>query len=277
MELNTLRLKAYTIANEAGIISDIAEYIRSKIPSIFKDFKSIAGSVDTAIDIETIIDKELNKKQVAFLEAIRKVRYVDMRNLEAYVPAGMSTDYSTYLDDLTGMVGYSLHTLTELSDYYVFLGRLVSDPNEAKSADYVTSRTHKLRTDRDTFIRNRNNCFKANSEVTVVPYENVIKNNDEWEYVFGQLNGLTKLLRESKPALIKEKIKSCVRLIDSIESNVVKKKIQLSPEMLVKIADYTYCIAQALEIYSVSYYRTLAISTSINDTVTKLRNDNSKL
>lgn len=264
--LNQLRIQRDIAVLESFTMTSIQEMAYKLIPNIVDEFKGIISSFST-----TKPAIQLTSKQKDFLKEIAKHPYFDLTPLYVYVPEGLQTSYKTYCEALRDALKYAEAIPVELSNYQTFISRLLSNDDDLKSTDYVEFKYKTLNKELDASINFTSKCFKKNNHDTEVKYGQIIQNHSEWQVVFQEINLLaTEIEKINRTELLKQ-VENITELLEMLKNKIKRKEINnISPEMLAKIADYTYIVARYMEYYSVTYFRIKALVECLNQTVDKV-------
>ena len=264
--LNQLRIQRDIAVLESMTISGVKEMAYKLIPNIVNEFKGIMSSFST-----TKPAIQLSGKQKDFLKEIAGHKYLDLVPLYVYVPEGLETSYTAYSEALLDTLKYAEVMPEELSNYQSFISRILSNDDDLKSTNYVESKFKELNKNLDLSIEKTSKCFKKNNHDTEVKYGQVVQNHAEWSVVFRDINILVSSIEKIDRIKLLKQIQDISDLLEMLKNKINRKEIDnISPEMLAKIADYTYIVARYMEYYSVTYFRIKALTETVNQTVEKV-------
>ena len=245
---------------------NISDFVKKSIPALISDVKSFFTTVNLNEDTPN-----LTSSQKDFVKLLQGHNYTDLAPLYVYVPEGLQASFLTYLDALGNAVAFASTVQTELVDYVAFISRLISHPDELKSTNYIKSRYEEINTE----LRLQNDaieaCFKRGSVSAQSKYGDVVVNNKEWDAVFVKITQVNEQLLHINKKDITKKIRDASELLDLLMKKTSRGELDnMTPEMVSKVADFTYAIARSLEFFSVVNFRVKVMTESVNQTVEKV-------
>ena len=252
------------VSLESSLVSNLSEYFTSRMPGLFNAFKVSVAMFER--DTQTEI--KLTSKQKDFLSLLKKTNYMNLSSLTVYVPEGMSVSYSEYIDHLRELTNFALSVPGEMESFYTFLARIASDENSQMSTDYVKDKMKKIADEHGDLERRP---VFGKTSTTEVRLSEVVRNNSEWSDILARLNTINDDIEKLRKLKLQNDVERCRVLMDTlIKKSKAGELNKISPEMVQKIADYTYLVAKSLEIASIAQYRVLAFNNAVNSTISKL-------
>lgn len=264
--LATLAHRRNIVALEAFSLSSVSNLVNRIIPGMINDMVNIFSTVNTNEPIVALSGDQKN-----FVKILNRTNYMDLAPLVIYVPEGMCVSYRDYLEALVDSVSRVELLPEELGTYIAFISRLISNKEDQTSTDYAKHKFQSLSNELVKANETVGHCFKKNSTETEVKASNVVRNNSEFQSVLEQTNLLSERIAKIDRSALQKQIQNASELLTTLERQIKRGEMSdISPEMISKIADYSYVIAQYLEFYSVTYYRIRAFTEAINQSIKKV-------
>lgn len=242
----------------------ITDTLKNFIPKIVSDLISFFKGSQNTNDPLTI-----KTDQREFNSILSTLKYIDIRNLMAYCPEGLSNTYLNYLNDLNEAVEISSSIIEIMDKFNIYICSLVSIKQEINNtadltyfdnlSDDITNVQSALRKD-----------FRAGSKQDGTIGDFVL-NNKEFQTIFNLLNEKnSKINKVDKTALIM-KVKNSSEYLLALKDKFQNEDITVAaPNAPEKIASACLAVARALELYSNTYYALLSLTTSIDATCKNL-------
>jgi len=237
----------------------------------FKSFMShitdtfkFAGSAADLPDI-----KELPQDQRNFIKVLDGVPYASMTRVRAYTPQGLVGMYLPYAHALLKMSAHvKMVEKTVIDPYIFFMSQVVSDPKVAESArddaSMFTRHTH----EREALYKEISHYFAKGCTKSESTIGEVISRHGDWPAVFKTIHQLICDVQSVNRANLKSKISQGVDLANVIASQYGREDSKhLSKQTAHKLGDYTFYVAQELQMYSDVHFRILALQGAVQNTM----------
>ena len=210
----------------------------------------------------------LNRQQREFVEVTKKFRYLDLAPIVAYVPEGLNVSYAHYANVLAPIVTHVEGVEKLLNTYVTYLAMLVTNRDHRHSMVDSGWMFKSLEEQRATFNNDLKSCFENGSHVTEVKYGDVIERNSDWPQLFVTVQQLSDKMNSVNRKSLQKATADAVHLMDKVTEMVKRGELKDgSPAMVKEIADGAFQVASELEMFAVTYYRIVALTTSIEDTM----------
>lgn len=266
MSLEQLRLHREVVALEAFALPDIKALAYRIIPNIISEFKGFITQISPS---QPAI--KLTSVQKNFLNELKKHSYLDLTPLQVYVPEGLQTGYKAYCEALESAAKLAENLPTELANYKAFISQLMGADEQLRSTRWDEKDYELMSGILAKSIEATSLCFAKNSTEANAKYSQVVQNNKEWEAVFGSINEIVLRIEKIKRTDLLKEISAIDHLLEMFQNKIKRNEIDnISPEMLSKISDYTYMVAQYLEYYSVTHFRIRVLAEAISQSVEKV-------
>jgi hypothetical protein len=261
--LNSICIQSTRISMEAFYGANIKELLSGSFSPLVTEVKSFLHSFMP--DTQGIVS---TTKVSDFIRSINKHPYLDITPLAAFVPEGLDTTYLEYLESLMKNAAHASTVLNDvLSPYSVFLSQIVNNKDAILETTTFSNMYKSLEKERSSLYENIGKCFKYGSTKTEVTLGDVIKRNSDWEHVFNNVTSITKLINSVDRNILNKKIKECSDLLDIIIAKIKRNELNnATPEVVRNLSDGAYQVASELEFFSVTYYKIIALVTSIDRT-----------
>lgn len=265
--LTSIQHKQKIIAHEAFSIRNTAELVQRIISPLVDDLKEYFQQSDLS---QPAIS--LTGDQKKFLKLVNDHSFLDISLLVIYVPEGMSASYHTYLNALSASVSQIELLPEELNNYIGFISRLLSNDDDKKSTDYAKHKYAAISRGITEAGEDAAKCFKKNSVVTEVKAGTVLRNNNDLKDAIQESSVLIARISKIDRTQLKKTVDKASELLTLLGSKITRGELDdMTPEMIAKIGDYSYVLAQYLEFYSITYYRIKALSTAIDQSMKKIQ------
>ena len=211
------------------------------------------------------------KEEGKFLEHIKHISYLELRELKAYVPEGLVVTYLDYITALKPVVAQLQRIIPDVLDPYAhFLAILVSNPKEALATN--TGLDHALMDlKRKEAYAAISACFSESHHLSETNVSAVIERNADWHIIFNELNVLLTGLKTVNRNAITILSKQCEDYLEIIYQNLKEHKLEaLTAEVARSISHGALSVACEIEHWSVIYYRLLALEAMVAATVSKI-------
>lgn len=243
-------------------------------------FSHVAGTLQSLTSSFTgLFSKRIDTLELGFSPstvkaALSGVNYVDMTEMLAYAPAGLTSGWKAYLDALCLCTAFFKRAEEEfLRPYQVFVTETLGGKNSRSIVGFTvkTDKYTKEREDLNLLIRG---LFTADEKRQPAPdsletsWGKVVGNNTEFDAVCKLSSDLIKSLNEVKRERLKENADRVTRVLAGI---MQPSPDTYSSKTLSDIASGGVEYVNLLEFYSVTYYRALTVLGSIKNTAEHIR------
>lgn len=245
---------------------DVNAMLKNIFPEIkrhFLEFTSRFSSNDQPIP--------LSRDQRAFMRLLEKHNYVDIAPLGVFVPEGLTVDYVSFAQALKRGVDHAVKVQDLLNKYTTYLALLITNEFQRFETQNSAKVYDGLQAEREEILKEIGACFKPGSHETKAKYDEVVKRNNDWPIVFGEIETLSKTINSVNRGVLNKKVREASELMEKVITMLKAGKMEGSaPEVAQELSDGAYQIASELEFFSVMYYRTLAFVTAVNASTDKV-------
>lgn len=264
MTSTTLRLNRDLVALEAFTTSDVVGLLKNVFPSIKESFDGFMARFSPNEQ-----GLALTGTQKVFLHDVAKHNFADIGPLTAFVPEGLAVTYLEYAIVLDNAVAHCAHLMDHvLVPYSAYLAALVTNSEQKLSGQNIRLDYPAMAKERDAYNAALGSCFTPGSSRAETTLSKVVKRNADWSAVFTTVDNLVQTMNKVDRRLLKRKMDECTDLLDRISAKIKRDEFEgLNPQVLDNLADGAYQVASELEFYSVIYYKVLALTESVNQTV----------
>jgi hypothetical protein len=251
------------IALEAFSASDVTSLFSKAIPAFIKE----AAGFTSEINPETP-KLLITPQQADFIKEVNKYPYFNIGPLAAYVPEGLNVTYLEYTKELIPAANHAANILTGMTAYSTFLSQLITNHDQRLSTTSFERTYTQLANERNKLNSALGNCFKKGGTVTQRSLATVVDRNKDWAEVFHACLLATKQIDSVDRIKLNKKVQECKSLLEIVIRKIENKELDdMSPNVIRNLADGAFQIASELEFFSVTYYKVLAFTTSVNRTV----------
>lgn len=253
-----------------SVAGNFANRLLSAMPEIVQGFLPVKAELDAPQDIvKHLRELKLSRDQDKFLRVASAVPYSDLRELRAFVPAGLS---ATYLDLLAVLLPASEHAMDVRSlviePYLMLLAKLVSDKQGTMSTQSHAVAYKKLSANREEFTQRFAKLYKHNSEETQTTIKHVVERNGDWKPVLQAINTVAVNLEAVDLAGIQKQLAQCSDYLDLLYERLQKGEMSdATREVAQGLADGAYSVAQEMQFLSGVYFRALQLTKAVDDTI----------
>lgn len=274
-DLARLQLVNTVLAGESEI-NPFAKLTESTLSA----FESVGTTLQNIFEkTKTVFNKKEPKLELGFSptavqECLREVRYIDMREMLAYKPAGLKCGWKPYLDELV-LCTELLSNIEEefFRPYREFLSNLL----EGKGKQSISGLNLPVQKHANRRLRcleriskefNAVDPKKDASDSLESTWGEVVSNNGEWEGVCKLLKKVIDVLNDmDRPQMLKDADGTEALLRAIMKTNFSEYNTKALNDVAVGGTEYV----SMLEFYSVTYYRVLTILGSIKLTSDHIR------
>jgi hypothetical protein len=260
--LEELRLANEAVSLESFTTMNVPGVFKGLVKTVLDTFKFTTGFTD----VEELI--QLPRDQSKFLRTLRAMPYTSVGELQAFVPEGMTATYLEYLHVLLPVTEHAMGIQKDLlTPYCLFLAQFVSDKKFSTSTNDDKHELQQLEKNRENYYKAFGKLFGKESYKGSTKVKHVVERNGDWEKVFVQLNQCIKNLEAINRDTIKAQIQQCTDYIEIILKEFSKENDRkVSQEAAHRLSNMAYSIGKELELFSTTYYRTLALRGSVDNT-----------
>lgn len=271
-DLNSLRIETSRVSLESFSGADVKQLLTNTFPSIVSNVKEFfAGFTPANANNPAII---LSFNEAAFIKEVSTHSYLDIAPLAAFVPEGLDVTYSKYSEELMPAVAHASKILSGvMTSYSTFLSQLISNSDLKLSTQSFEKIYTELTKEREKLNVEIGKCFKRGSTKAEVTIGDVVDRNADWHNVINSADVMLKLINGVDRKALNKKINECSDLLDVILAKMNRNEFEgMSPEIIRNLSDGAYQVASELEFYSVTFYKVMAYSASISNTVEHFEN-----
>jgi hypothetical protein len=200
---------------------------------------------------------------------MQKHSYADVMALTAYVPEGLRTSYLEYAVLLDNAVVHASQLMDNvLVPYSAYLAALVTNTEQKLSNQNIKLDYPAMAKTRDVINAALGQCFTPGSSKAEASIGQVVKRNADWPAVFTTSQNLITTINKVDRRALQRKIEECTDLLDRIAAKIKRDEFEgVSPQVVDNLADGAFQVASELEFYSVTFYKVLALTESVNRTI----------
>lgn len=272
MSIESMKLQRDVIALEFINLHSTKEYLKNIIPSFLDEMSGILSKFQS-IQTEPAIQNNLSSKQTKFIKTLSQQPYSNIRELSIYVPEGFKGNLLEYSNLLLTYISIPEALLKELDEYSVFLSNISSNQNSQMSTDYNKKLYEDLHKEMVKIKKSFTEFFKDSNHQVEVKYKDVFNNNNEFSKAIEHTAELVKRIENINRSFIIKKVANISELISLINKRNKEDKLSaMSDEMVTKLSDYTYTMAERIEFFSVLFYRIRSLSSVLDQNIEKITN-----
>lgn len=244
----------------------VSSYLSGLLPTV----KSVVEDTSKELELEPIV--QLSKDQTKFLEVANKYSFQEMREIKAFTPEGSTCTYLEFLNE----INVNLPRITSLrknviEQYMLLLAKLVSRDSSIKSITTNKVFLTNLNKDREAAYVSFSKLYVNNSTESVTNVGKVVSRNADWEEVLKQLQSTTDTFNAINIKDIQKDISICNTYLDEIIKGLADDDaINISPETIKQLADYTYEVAKEVEFFSIVHFRLLTLKGCVENTMEQI-------
>lgn len=263
MSLKQLEIHRDIVALEAFSVNNVTGLLKDIFPATKDAFVDFIGSFRR--DVAVIALAPSHKK---FEQEMSKHTYMDIKELLAFTPEGLNTDFREYADYLLAAAKHSSKVLELVSEFNVYLAKLISNNDIRLSTDDKAARLQGVEDDRKLLLQDIGGCFDKGSTRTETNIGKVVKRNSDWQDIFNICEDMTKLITSVDRNKLNHAVDDCVEMIESLERKIKNSDMEgVSSNAVNNLSMGTYQVACELEFYATNFYRIEAFIGSINRTM----------
>lgn len=240
------------------------------MPGVIGGFFPVAKALDAPREqVSQLVDLKLSRDQKKFMNIVAAVPYSDLRELRAFVPGGLKCTYLDYLGILLPATECAMNVRsTVIEPYMMLLAKLVSDKQGAISTQNYAGTYKKLAAERDAIIKEFAACYQTNSEETQTTIKHVVERNSDWKAILQMLNTASANLEAVDLAGIQKQLAQCSDYLGILYERLKSGEVgDTTREAAQGLADGAYTVAQEMTALSATYFRTLQLTTAVDDTI----------
>lgn len=262
--LNAMRNQRDILALENNTGNSTMNSLSSLVNS-FTGFANITSGFSVSTTAGTIT---LNSNQRDFLTEIQKLSFRDMEQLTAYVPEGLNVTYGEYVLHLNATAEYcEENTMQILTTLATYISNLINNEHALLETHTFVTSLGKLEKERSVLNASIAKCFKKGSTIAATTVGKVISRNSDWKPLFEEVTMMNKTIDSVDKNKLYKKMGSVNELLDVFKRKFENGEIKdMSPEVSQNISNLLYQAASELEFFSVTFFRILGLTTSVNRT-----------
>lgn len=251
----------------SDLANNLIASVKRIFPSIMKSFASVGAAFSPSEP-----GVPLTSNQEDFLDLISHYTYLDLAQTRTFVPEGMHSTYLDYGHTLLDASEQAVKVVDTLNTYSTYLAMIITNKNSELSTKNNNKFYEGMESRRNTLHHGLGAHFATGKHETNTTYGKVVARNSDWKEVFALSDKISTTLNTvDRKALIQktketnEYMQEIIRMIDDGQLE------NMSPAVANEFAEGAYQIASELEFFSLTYYRGMAFTTAVNDTVKRIR------
>lgn len=255
-------------ADAIGLASRVEAIIGTLSASTMNVFEKASGGLrDFAV---------LTSPQRDFLSLVGRTNYADLAPVTIYKPEGLQVGYLEYLDNyLIPSISFAEEVVGSLTNFTAFIGRIVNNKNDRGAINEHYAGASMLAEERYmelTAINSaRQGCIKTGMEDTEAKVEDLVFNNQQWRDIFTKLQMVEKRLNKIPPKMVDGLIKKAVVYLKTLKEESKRGEMNdISPEMLMRLADYIEAVARSVEQYTITYMDAVSLNSAVTASIKKI-------
>lgn len=214
------------------------------------------------------------KDLVWFAQKVQPVSYVDLREVEVFVPAGLKTDLLSYSDVLLEAASYTNTFRLEVLDPFTkWLAGKLAEPSSLNSLRPALEIEGFEKRDLDKITKKLTACFDEKAANGVAPYGKAVKRNADWTKIVANAVELQARFLKDDHMLVLQQMNKTTDLLDTLLNRIQQEPetYQVSGPVVSSIAKVAYAVAKEIEFYGIVRFRTEEFSHALNETQSKLQ------
>lgn len=269
VSLESIHQQAHMIALESDHVGLDLKSLPKRLPAFVSDVKNFFATM-LGKGAPTMMEVQPDKDLVRYL---KKVDYMNVEPLRAYVPAGLAVSYGEYLDILEQGMDAVEHLLPGvLAPTQTWINTLLSFPEkldrskeipEYNKIDLIPKRIEENKEASE-------NAFGGNTTSDQTTLGQVIENNKAWEQNLRRLEKLNERFARVDRKDIVESVEqistSLDTLLDRIYANNPEDAYTVSGKTMKQLSDTAYRVAEHIEFYAVYSFELQRFSQAVLDT-----------
>lgn len=213
----------------------------------------------------------INSTQRDFLKNVAGRNYVNLSQMPCKVPEGLKVPYLQYLHVLSEASAHAVQVVERLSKFTIFLGELINEHQFQLSTKVDRGYYAKLKDEREHLNGMLGVCFTPGSTKVDANYGAVVQRNGDWKQVFETLNLVSEQVNSVNKRTLDKKIEEAAHYLDIIETKVQRGELtQVTPQVVTELAESAYELGRDVEQYVNIWYKTQALTESVNKTTASL-------
>lgn len=259
-----MRIQRDVMALESNLTSTAMSNLSSLVTS-FTDFVSTTAGFSISTTAGVIA---LNSNQRDFLAKVEKLNFRDLELLTAYVPEGMNEKYANYVSALNPSAEYCAeNTLALLNTLSTYVANLINNNHALLDTHSFVAKLAKHEKERADLNAEVGKCFAKGSSIAQRKIGNVIDRNADWKLVFEEITLMNRTIDSVDKNKIYKKMNEINELLEVFKRKFNNGEIkEVSNEVSQNLSNLLYQAASELEFFSVTFFRVLAFTTSVNRT-----------
>lgn len=264
--LETLQYASESLSSQ---VSDIGGKLLKLMPEIVTSFFTVKDGLTAPKEaLPKLREAKLRGNQEDFLRICRDIPYSELRELRAYVPAGLSSTYLEAFGALLPATEYIMSIRGQVIEPFMnLLGQLVSDPSATVSTKDYSKIFQKAKDTRKNVESHLDNCFR-NGDKSETTVKHVIERNNDWRAVLQANNTVTVNLDSIDLPGIERQLQQCSDYLTILFERLKEGgMVNISPEMTRGLSEGAYNVGLEVALLSSVYFRALQMSQSVESTV----------
>lgn len=269
-DLMTMRRLISLEANDAiGLASRVNAIIDTLSGSTMNVLDSASVTLGNFVNLSSV--------QRDFISKVSKVNYADVAVINISKPVGLKVTYIEYLDTyLIPGVHYCDDVIKSLDKFTAFIGRIVNNREDRISLNDMYDGTSAIAEERYMSLTEintaRQNCITVGSTDADGRVSELVLNNSQWRDILNKQAIVEKQMQKIAPKLVDSKVRKAVTYLKTLKDESARGNMSdISPEMLMRLADYIEATAKSVEFYAMIYHDVMAFTTALKDDISKIK------
>lgn len=253
-----------SVAIEADVLANLTSTVKKFFPSLVEELAPAMTALNGLVDFKKTTT-ELSKLDNKIVSEAKALHFDELAPVILPVPEGFTGIVSDYQDTILAALEYVKKTSIEaVNDFYVELAAVVSNKNMKIGLRDTTAGTKELTKSRELEIEAVSAFFNKASNVSTQTYKTAVGQHANLPEIFKKEAQIKDKLEGVKPQELNKRVKDISHVMDTLIKHVEQGHVeQLSPEVVRNLAEGMYEIANQVEFVAVTYYRAMALLTSI--------------
>lgn len=239
------------VALEAMSVTSIVNRIVDLVPALTQAGKTFLSNVNK--DKPTL--KVMTYSPSVLAKALQPAAYMRIGSLSHPVPPGFRGNLYEYAMLIRDSVKFANDTPAKLTEFNIFLSKLISSPDERKSLKNIADQYRKEDKARDALTNLAKPFFIGGSRINQARYEDIIASNNQYLQYAQTVADAINLSSEVDFKGVERLVADAKDLLEAITQESSKGKMNdMSPEALQYLSAATLSVARSVEFYSTTLW-----------------------
>lgn len=204
-------------------------------------------------------------------KALDQVRYIDVAQMEIYVPVGLKVNYLRAIEVLSS-AQEQLGTIEKrlLIPFYRWLGEAMARPS---ALGELSAQKHFQFLDCASVNQQLDHLFDQQSLSDKATYQSLIERNSDWPVLIEQLSALIEQHNQLKRTVLTDAVADITERVDLLMPTI-RAQVQsggLSPASKMALSNALYDLAQEVTLYTRLNFLITALRKAVHDSFEKLK------